>query len=155
MGSLSPEKWLERRREFWPNSQTRAEAARLYAARLYDSRLYADDGVENLKEVLERYPDEVISERWGNPPAPVSRRAIWAHQALLQEKVGWEPTIDRDDRVAVERSIREEGLEIAQARSGSELTEYLADFPELHRFPNLTYYANQAPASWRSGGTNE
>jgi hypothetical protein len=40
---------LERRRAFWPNPQTRAEAARLYA-----------EGMQ-LREVLERYPNEVIS----------------------------------------------------------------------------------------------
>ena len=46
---------LERRRAFWPNPDTRAEAARLYAA-----------GME-LREVLERYPDEVIRVSGGKP----------------------------------------------------------------------------------------
>jgi hypothetical protein len=44
---------LERRRAFWPNPRTRAEAARLYAG-----------GME-LREVLERYPNEVISVSGG------------------------------------------------------------------------------------------
>jgi hypothetical protein len=125
---------LERRRAFWPNPQTRAEAARLYA-----------EGME-LREVLERYPNEVISVSGGKPRG-AARRAIYAHWALLQENVG-EPDIDPDDRVAVERVIREEGPEIAQCRTGSALTKYKADFPEMDRFPALAWWASQAPSSW-------
>jgi hypothetical protein len=125
---------LERRRAFWPNPQTRAEAARLYA-----------EGME-LREVLERYPNEVISVSGGKRRG-AARRAIYAHWALLQESVG-EPDIDPDDRAAVERVIREEGMEIAQCRTGSALTKYLADFPEVDRFPDLRFWASQAPSSW-------
>ena len=53
---------LERRRAFWPNPQTRAEAARLYA-----------EGME-LREVLERYPNEVISVSGGKPRGERSMR---------------------------------------------------------------------------------
>jgi hypothetical protein len=125
---------LERRRAFWPNPQTRAEAARLYA-----------EGME-LREVLERYPNEVISVSGGKPRG-AARRAIYAHWALMQETVG-EPDIHPDDRTAVERVIREEGMEIAKCRTGSALTKYHADFPEMHRFPPLAWFASQAPSSW-------
>jgi hypothetical protein len=125
---------LERRRAKWPNPQTRAEAARLY-----------DEGMP-LRDVLERYPDEVISVSGGKRRG-AARRAIYAHWALRQESVG-EPDIDPDDRAAVERVIREQGMEIAQCRTGSALTKYLADFPEMDRFPNLRFWASQAPASW-------
>jgi hypothetical protein len=125
---------LERRRAKWPNPQTRAEAARLY-----------DEGMP-LRDVLERYPDEVISVSGGKRRG-AARRAIYAHWALRQESVG-EPDIDPDDRAAVERVIREQGMEIAQCRTGSALTKYLADFPEMDRFPNLRFWASQAPVSW-------
>ena len=125
---------LERRRALWPNPQTRAEAARLYA-----------EGTE-LREVLERYPNEVISVSGGKPRG-AARRAIYAHYALLQESVG-EPDIDPDDRAAVERVIREQGPEIAMCRTGSALTKYKADFPEMDRFPDLAWWASQAPSSW-------
>lgn len=125
---------LERRRVHWPNPKTRAEAARLY-----------EDGME-LKEVLERYPNEIVTV-WGGKERGAARRAIYAHYALLQESVG-EPTIDPDDRAAVERVIREEGPEIAMCRTGSALTKYKADFPEMGRFPNLAWWAGQAPSSW-------
>lgn len=124
----------DRRRAFWPNTQTRAEAARLYA-----------EGME-LRGVLERYPNEVISVSGGKSRG-AARRAIYAHWALLQESVG-EPDIDPNDRVAVERVIREEGYEIAQCRTGTALTNYKADFPEMDRWPALAWWANQAPSSW-------
>jgi hypothetical protein len=125
---------LRRRRALWPNPQTRAEAARLYA-----------QGME-LREVLERYPNEVISVSGGKRRG-AARRAIYAHWALLQERVG-EPDLDPADRAAVERVIREEGHEIAMCRAGSALTRYTADFPEMDRFPDLAWWASQAPASW-------
>ena len=125
---------LERRRAFWPNPETRAEAARLYAA-----------GME-LREVLERYPDEVIRFSGGKPRG-AARRAIYAHWALLQEIVG-EPDTDPEDRTAVERVIRKQGHEIAQCRTGSALTRYRSDFPEVNRFPPLAWFASQAPPSW-------
>lgn len=53
-----------------------------------------------------------------------------------------------DDRTAVERVIREEGVEMARCRTGSSLRQYEDDFPELKRFPNLAWYASQAPSSW-------
>ena len=127
---------LERRRAFWPNPETRAEAARLYDA---------GNGL-SLKAVLERYPNEVIRTSGGKPRG-AARRAIYAHWALLQENVG-EPDTDPDDRVAVERLIREHGHEIAQCRTGSALTRYKAEFPEMDRFPPLTWFAQQAPPSW-------
>jgi hypothetical protein len=67
--------------------------------------------------------------------------------ALLQECV-CEPDIDPDDRAAVERAIREDGPEIAQCRTGSALTKYKADFPEMDRFLALTCWASQAPSRW-------
>lgn len=125
---------LDRRRAFWPDPKTRAEAAKLYAG-----------GME-LREVLELYPNEIIRVSGGKPRG-AARRAIYAHWALLQERVG-EPDIDPDDRVAVERVIREQGMDVAQCRTGSALTRYFADFPELDRFPDLRWWASQAPASW-------
>ena len=108
---------LERRRALWPNPQTRAEAARLYA-----------EGME-LREVLERYPNEVISVSGGKPRG-AARRAIYAHWALLQESVG-EPDIDPDDRAAVERIVREDGIEVARCRTGNTLDKYKAVIPDL------------------------
>jgi hypothetical protein len=126
---------VERRRAVWPNPKTRAEAARLYAG-----------GME-LRDVLERYPNEVVSD-FGGKPRGAARRAIYAHYALLQESIG-EPDIDPDDRVAVERVIREEGPEIASCRTGSALSKYKADFPDvMNRFPNLKWWASQAPPNW-------
>lgn len=125
---------VDRRRAFWPNPQTRAEAARLYA-----------EGLE-LREVLERFPNEVISVSGGRSRG-AARRAIYAHWALLQERVG-EPHIDPDDRAAVERVIQEEGHEIAQCRTGSALTRYKTDYPEMDRFPALAWWASQAPPAW-------
>lgn len=125
---------LERRRAFWPNPKTRAEAARLYAS-----------GME-LKEVLERYPNEVISVSGGKPRG-AARRSIYAHWALLQEHVG-EPDIDPNDRAAVEQVIRDQGMEVAQCRTGSALTRYKANFPETDNFPDLRWWASQAPSSW-------
>jgi hypothetical protein len=99
-----------------------------------------------LKEVLERYPNEVIAVSGGKPRG-AARRAIYAHYALLQETVG-KPDTDPDDRIAVERLIREEGPEIAMCRTGSALTKYKADFPEMDRFPALAWWASQAPSNW-------
>jgi len=39
-------------------------------------------------------------------------------------------------------------MEIAQCRTGSGLTKYLADFPEMDRFPDLGFWDSQAPSSW-------
>jgi hypothetical protein len=100
----------------------------------------------DLREVLERYPSEVISVSGGKPRG-AARRAIYAHYALLQEHVG-EPDVDPEDRTAVERLIREQGPEIAMCRTGSALTKYKVDFPEMDRFPALDWWASQAPSSW-------
>jgi hypothetical protein len=54
----------ERRLAHWPNPQTRAEAARLY-----------DEGME-LREVLERYPNEVISISGANRAEPRGERSV-------------------------------------------------------------------------------
>ena len=124
----------ERRLAHWPNPQTRAEAARLY-----------DEGME-LRDVLERYPDEVISVSGGKPRG-AARRAIHAHWALLQEKQG-EPDIDPDDRAAVEEVIRKEGTQVALCRTGSALTKYRDSFSDLRKFPDLAKWASQAPSSW-------
>jgi hypothetical protein len=62
----------------------------------------------------------------GGKPRGAPRRAIYAHWALLQERVG-ERDIDPGDRAAVERVIREEGPEIAQCRTGSALTKCKAE----------------------------
>ena len=99
-----------------------------------------------LRDVLERYPNEVIRVSRGKARG-AARRAIYAHWALLQESVG-EPDIDPDDRAAVERVIRDEGHEIAQCRTGSALTKYRADFPEMDRFPSFAWWASQAPSTW-------
>jgi hypothetical protein len=125
---------FDRRLAFWPDPQTRAEGARLYA-----------EGLE-LREVLRRYPNEVISVSGGKPRG-AARRAIYAHWALLQERMG-EPDIDPDDTATVERVIREEGHEIAQCRTGSALTRFKANFPEMDRWPALAWWASQAPPSW-------
>jgi hypothetical protein len=55
---------VERRLAYWPNKQTRADAARLLAG-----------GME-LGEVLARYPNEVISQYRGEPRRGAARRAI-------------------------------------------------------------------------------
>jgi hypothetical protein len=120
---------VERRLAYWPNKQTRAEAARLFAG-----------GME-LGEVLARYPNEVISQYRGEPRRGAARRAIWAHYALIQEAVG-EPDIDPKDRAAVERVVREEGIEVARCRTGASLTDV------SNEWPGLAWYASQAPSSW-------
>jgi hypothetical protein len=125
---------VERRLALWPNKQTRAEAARLL------------DGGMELGEVLARYPNEVIAVDRGKRRG-AARRAIWAHYALLQEAVG-EPDIDPEDRAAVKRVVREEGIEVARCRTGSHLSKYEKDLPELKRWPGLGWYASQAPSSW-------
>jgi hypothetical protein len=125
---------VERRLAYWPNKETRREAARLFV-----------DGME-LGEVLARYPDEVPAVFRGTRRG-AARRAIWAHYSLLQEAVG-EPDIDPEDRAAVERVVREEGAEVARCRTGSSLSKYEKDFPELKQWPRLVWYASQAPSSW-------
>lgn len=125
---------VERRLSLWPNRETRAEAARLLAG-----------GME-LGDVLARYPNEVIAVDRGRRRG-AARRAIWAHYALLQEAAG-DPDIDPEDRAAVERVVREEGAEVARCRTGSHLSKYQEDIPELWRFPALTWYGRQAPSSW-------
>jgi hypothetical protein len=125
---------VERRLSLWPNKQTRAEAARLLAG-----------GME-LGEVLARYPNEVVIVDRGKRRG-AARRAIWAHYSLLQEAVG-EPDVDPEDRAAVERVVHEEGAEVARCRTGSHLSKYQDDLPELKRFPPLAWYASQAPSGW-------
>jgi hypothetical protein len=125
---------VERRLALWPNKQTRAEAARLLAG-----------GME-LGEVLARYPNEVIAVDRGKRRG-AARRAIWAHYALLQEAAG-EPDIGPGDRAAVERVVREEGADVARCRTGNALKMYEDDFPDLNRWPDLTWYRRQAPSSW-------
>jgi hypothetical protein len=125
---------VERRLAYWPNKQTRAEAARLFAG-----------GME-LGEVLARFPNEVPAVFRGTRRG-AARRAIWAHYALLQEAVG-EPDVDPEDRAAVERVVREEGAEVARCRTGSALSKYEKALPDLGRFPPLAWYASQAPSNW-------
>src|SRR5262249_10145088 len=124
----------ERRLTLWPNQQTRAEAARLLA-----------EGMA-LSEVLARYPNEVIAVDRGKRRG-AARRAICGHYALLQEAAG-EPDIDPLDRVAVERLIRDEGIEVARCRTGDSLKRYEDEIPDLRRWPALSWYASQAPDSW-------
>jgi hypothetical protein len=126
---------VERRLAYWPDKETRREAARLFIG-----------GME-LGEVLASYPDEVIRQYRREPLRGAARRAIWAHYALLQEASG-EPDIDPKDRAAVERVVREDGAEVARCRTGSSLSKYEKDFPQLKRFPDLAWYASQAPSSW-------
>jgi hypothetical protein len=128
---------VERRLAYWPNKETRAEAARLFA-----------EGME-LRKVLERYPDEVVSVNLGKRRG-AARRAIWAHYALLQEAVG-EPDVNPEDRAAVERVIRDEGVEVARCRTGSSLSKY-EDLPDIKRWPDLKWYASQATSSWPRRG---
>ncbi|GAB1816713.1 hypothetical protein [Mycobacterium sp. MUNTM1] len=125
---------LERRLAKWPDPQTRAQAAALYA-----------QGME-LRAVLQGYPNEVISVS-GGKTLGAARRAIYAYYALLQEITG-ESDTDPDDRLAVEQLIREQGLAIAMCRTGSALSKYKADFPEIDRFPDLAWWASQTPSSW-------
>lgn len=125
---------VERRLSLWPNKETRVEAARLLAG-----------GME-LGEVLARYPNEVIAVERGKRRG-AARRAIWAHYALLQEAVG-DPDIDPADRPAIERVVREQGVEVARCRTGCHLSKYEKELPELTRWPGLSWYAKQAPSSW-------
>lgn len=126
---------VERRLALWPDTQTRAEAARLFYV----------EGWE-LGKVLALYPNEVITSDRGVSRG-AARRAIWAHYAVIQEAVG-EPDVDPDDRAAVERLIREEGVEVARCRTGSSLDKYKDDFRELDRRPDTDWYERQAPPSW-------
>lgn len=83
----------------------------------------------SLAKVLGRYPEAVPIEHRGNPVEP-ARRAIYAHYALLQELQG-EPDVDPADSATVEQIIRSQGLEWARARTGSALTRYRNDWPDL------------------------
>jgi hypothetical protein len=94
----------------------------------------------SLAVILRRYPDGPIATRSGKPILP-ERRAIHAHYALLQELQG-EPDTDPDNAAVVERIIREEGLERARVRTGSALTSY------RNEWPDLAWYRSQAPAGW-------
>jgi hypothetical protein len=125
---------VERRLAYWPNPETRAEAARLFA-----------DGME-LREVLARYPNEVPTDFRGTRRG-AARRAIWAHYALVQEWVG-EPDTDPQDVATVEQLIRDHVVEVARCRTGSSLSMHEPQIPELRRFPPLSWYASQAPPSW-------
>ena len=127
---------VERRLAYWPNEQTRAEAARL----LFEEKM-------TLAKVLDRYLDEVISKYKNEPTRGAARRAIWAHYALIQQHVG-EPDIDPNDRAAVERVVREEGIEVARCRTGNSLERYKEVIPDLGKWPGLSWYAGQAPSSW-------
>lgn len=51
------------------------------------------------------------------------------------------PDTDLDDRAAVETLVRDHGHEIAQCRTGSALTKYSADIPELDGLPPLRWFA--------------
>ncbi len=77
---------------------------------------------------------------------PIGGRS--GHTTRCCSKPWGEPDVEPDDRTAVERVIREEGVEMARCRTGSSLRQYEDDFPELKRFPNLAWYASQAPSSW-------
>ena len=125
-----------RRLAYWPNEQTRAEAARL----LFEEKM-------TLAKVLDRYPDGVISKYKNEPTRGAARRAIWAHYALIQQHVG-EPDIDPNDRAAVERVVREDGIEVARCRTGNSLNRYKEVIPDLGKWPGLSWYARQAPPSW-------
>lgn len=119
---------VARRLEKWPDGESRAEAARILG-----------EGTP-LAEVLRRYPEAVPNEHRGKPVAP-ARRAIYAHYALLQELQG-EPDVDPADSAAIGQIIRSEGIEWARARTGSALTRYRNDWP------NLRWYGSQAPERW-------
>jgi hypothetical protein len=119
---------VARRLEKWPHGESRAEAARMLA-----------EGAD-LGEVLRRYPEAVPNEYRGNPIEP-ARRAIYAHYALIQELQG-EPDVDPADSATVEQIIRNQGIEWARARTGSALTRYRNDWPDLR------WYRSQAPERW-------
>lgn len=123
-------RFVERRLAYWPNAQTRAEAARLFYVERW-----------GLGKVLALYPNEVISKYKNEPRRGAARRAIWAHWALTQEAVG-EPDIDPDDAAAVARVVREEGAMVAACRTGDPLSQYNTTFPDLD------WYKLQAPPSW-------
>lgn len=93
-----------------------------------------------LGEILRRYPEAVPSQYRGKPVQP-ARRAIYAHYALLQEMQG-EPDVNPADRATVEQLISEQGIEWARARTGSALTKYRNDWPDL------SWYRSQAPERW-------
>ena len=119
---------VARRLEKWPNRESRAEAARMLA-----------EGA-SLAEVLQRYPEEVPSEHQGKPVRP-DRRVIYAKYALFQELQG-EPDVDPADSATVEEIIRKQGSQWAQIRTGSALTRYRNDWPDLR------WYRSKAPERW-------
>jgi hypothetical protein len=119
---------IARRLERWPDRESRAAAAQMFA-----------EGTA-LGEILRRYPEAVPSRYRGKPVQP-ARRAIYAHYALLQEIQG-EPDVNPADRATVEQVISEQGIEWARARTGSALTKYRNDWP------NLSWYRSQAPERW-------
>jgi hypothetical protein len=119
---------VARRLEKWPHAESRSEAARMLA-----------EGAA-LAEVLRRYPDAVPNAHRGKPVEP-ARRAIYAHYALLQELQG-EPDIDPAEGATVEKVIRNQGIEWACVGTGSALTRYRNDWPDLR------WYRSQAPDCW-------
>jgi hypothetical protein len=119
---------VSRRLERWPDVGSRAAAARML------------EGGSTLGEVLQRYPHGVADEYKGKPVAP-ARRAIYAHYALMQEMHG-RPDLDPADTAGVAQAIREQGFKWACIRTGSALTRY------RNEWPNLTWYRSQAPAQW-------
>jgi len=127
---------VERRLEYWPNDETRAEAARLYARG------------RTLGEVLAQFPDEVPDTFRGEWHDAI-RRAIWAHYSLIQELVG-EPDLDpdsADDLDVMAQILRDhharEGIVWVKCRAGAHLGDLLGN-----SWPDRTWYKNQAPASW-------
>jgi hypothetical protein len=93
-----------------------------------------------LEAVLRRFPEGPIKMRDGQAVRP-DRRAIYAHYALLQELQG-DPDTDPDDEKAVDRIIKQEGIERAAARTGSALRKY------RNLWPNLGWYKSVAPPQW-------
>jgi hypothetical protein len=125
---------VERRLAYWPDPQTRAEAARLFVVEGW-----------GLARVLARYPGEVIDKYKDEPRRGAARRAIWAHYALIQEAVG-EPDVDPDDEDAIREIIRTKDRIWAECRTGSGLTKHPGPFPPLD------WYERQAPPSWPTEG---
>lgn len=119
---------VARRLEKWSDTESRAEAAQMYSSGA------------SLAEVLRRYPD-AVPNRWNGKPVEPARRAIYAHYALLQEIQG-EPDVDPADAAVVETIIRNEGVALACARTGSALTRYRNEWPPLN------WYRGQVPESW-------
>jgi hypothetical protein len=124
---------VARRLEKWPHGESSAEDARMLT-----------EGA-SLAEVLRRYPEAVPNENRGKPVEP-ARRAIYAHYALLQELQG-EPDVDPANSATVEQIISNQGIEWARARTGSALTRYRNDWPDLR------WYRSQALERWTTGAT--